>query len=125
MVKVQCPGCSKWFDSMTAITQHAESQGVRCAIRKTNGFRQFMDQLTAGLVDTAGRNEDGTVKYTVPDEAREVFGGGRGKGKGKGMVGGETGREEAKEGDGLKSDEAKEEDGRNGEETTEKNQEWW
>jgi hypothetical protein len=88
-----------------------------------------MDQLTGGLVDTAGRNEDGTVKYTVPDEAREVCGGGRGKGKGKGkgkgMVGGETGREEVKEWDGLKSVEAKEEDGRKGEETTENNQECW
>jgi hypothetical protein len=59
---------------MAAITQHAESQGVRCTIRDTDGFRQFLDQLTAGIVDTTEKNADGTEKYTVPEEAREVFG---------------------------------------------------
>ncbi|KAK4238498.1 hypothetical protein C8A03DRAFT_43772 [Achaetomium macrosporum] len=73
-VKVQCPRCCRWFESMAAITQHAESQGVRCNIRETDGYRQFLDQLTAGIVDTTEKNEDGTEKYTVPEEARKVFG---------------------------------------------------
>ncbi|AEO62590.1 uncharacterized protein THITE_2020276, partial [Thermothielavioides terrestris NRRL 8126] len=72
--KVQCPRCCRWFGSAAAITQHAESQGVRCDIRETNGYRQFLDQLTAGIVDTTEKNEDGTEKYTVPEEARELFG---------------------------------------------------
>ncbi|KAK3308874.1 uncharacterized protein B0T15DRAFT_525563 [Chaetomium strumarium] len=73
-IRVQCPRCCRWFDSMAAITQHAESQSVRCTIRETDGFRQFLDQLTAGIVDTTEKNADGTERYTVPKEAREVFG---------------------------------------------------
>ncbi|KAK4103860.1 hypothetical protein N658DRAFT_465540 [Parathielavia hyrcaniae] len=74
LARVQCPRCCKWFDSMAAITPHAESQGVRCNLRETNGYRQFLDQLTAGLVDTTEKNDDDTEKYKVPDEARERFG---------------------------------------------------
>ncbi|KAK4156339.1 hypothetical protein C8A00DRAFT_12747 [Chaetomidium leptoderma] len=79
LLKVQCPHCYKWFDSMAAITAHAESQGVRCTIRETNGYRQFIDQLTAGIVDTAGSHGDGTEKYVVPQEARQVFGTSQGR----------------------------------------------
>jgi hypothetical protein len=59
---------------MAAITAHAESQGVRCNLRETNGYRQFLDQLTTGIVDTTARNDDGTERYEVPDEARARFG---------------------------------------------------
>jgi hypothetical protein len=59
---------------MAAITAHAESQGVRCNLRETNGYRQFLDQLTAGMVDTTTKNDDGTERYEVPDEARVRFG---------------------------------------------------
>lgn len=71
---MQCPHCYRWFNSMAAITQHAESQGVRCIIRATDGYRQFLDQLTAGIVDTTEKNNEGKEKYRVPQEAREVFG---------------------------------------------------
>ncbi|EAQ90644.1 hypothetical protein CHGG_02579 [Chaetomium globosum CBS 148.51] len=77
--KVQCPRCFKWFNSMTAITAHAESQSARCDLRWTNGYRELIDQMTAGIVDTAGKHEDGTVKYTVPDTARQYFGTSQGK----------------------------------------------
>ncbi|KAL2133106.1 hypothetical protein VTI74DRAFT_2908 [Chaetomium olivicolor] len=79
LLKVQCPTCCKWFDSVAAITQHAESQSVHCNLRNTEGYRQFLDQLTAGIVDTTEKNEDGMPVYTVPKEARRVFGTGQGK----------------------------------------------
>ncbi|KAH6845417.1 hypothetical protein B0I37DRAFT_380069 [Chaetomium sp. MPI-CAGE-AT-0009] len=77
--KVQCPRCFKWFNTMAAITAHAESQTARCDLRSTNGYRQLLDQVTAGMIDTAGKHDDGTVKYTVPDSARQYFGTSQGK----------------------------------------------
>lgn len=55
-----------------------------------------MSQLTAGVVDAVGTNEDGSVRYRVTEEAREVFGGGggnsqRGKEKGESKSGSEGG----------------------------------
>lgn len=70
---MQCPRCCNWFDSMSALMAHAESQSVRCRIRETDGYRQFMDQATAGILDTTEKHADGTEKYAVPDEARERF----------------------------------------------------
>ncbi|KAK3299246.1 uncharacterized protein B0H64DRAFT_317249 [Chaetomium fimeti] len=77
--KVQCPRCFKWFNTMAAITAHAESQSVRCDLHRTDGYRQLLDQMTAGMIDTAGKHEDGTLKYTVPDAARQYFGTSQGK----------------------------------------------
>lgn len=74
-LKVQCPACLRWFDSMAALTQHSESQAERCNVRDTEEFRQFLDQMTAGVVDTVDHHEDGTNKYTVPAEAQKLFGG--------------------------------------------------
>ncbi|KAJ4306344.1 hypothetical protein N0V88_001144 [Collariella sp. IMI 366227] len=59
-IKVQCPNCCNWFDSITTITQPAESQSVRCNLGNTEGSRQLLSQLTA-------------------EQAREVFGTGQGK----------------------------------------------
>ena len=58
---------------MTALTAHAVAPGARCEIRKTNNYRQFLSQLTAGIIDTTEKHEDGTAKFSVPDEARERF----------------------------------------------------
>lgn len=59
---------------MAALVTHASSQSVRCNIRHTDGYRQFLDQLTAGIVDTTETHGDGTAKYAVPEEARKTFG---------------------------------------------------
>ena len=64
---------------MAAMTAHAESQSVRCDLRETNGYRQYLDQLTAGMLDTASKHGDGTKKYAVPDAAREFFGTSQGR----------------------------------------------
>lgn len=73
LVRMQCPQCCNWFDSMAAMTAHAESQSVRCDLRETNGYRYLLDQLTASLMDTAGKRVDVTNIYTVPDTARQFF----------------------------------------------------
>lgn len=59
---------------MSALTAHVESQGVRCDIRKTKGYTEFLDQATAGIVDMVGVHADGTKKYAVTESAREFFG---------------------------------------------------
>ncbi|KAH7165741.1 putative C2H2 finger domain protein [Dactylonectria macrodidyma] len=72
--KYRCPYCLNTFGSLTAMTQHAESSGVRCRIRESDDYNSYLDQLTSGIVDISPtRNEDGTVKYETTDVAREAF----------------------------------------------------
>jgi hypothetical protein len=61
--KLRCPGCLRQFNSATALVQHAESQAIKCNIRKTSEYRQAVDQITGGFVDTKGRHADDTVRY--------------------------------------------------------------
>ncbi|KAK3940720.1 hypothetical protein QBC46DRAFT_260245 [Diplogelasinospora grovesii] len=74
-ITVQCPQCMKWFDGMAALAQHTESEATKCFMRHTEGYRPFIDQLTAGVVDVVDddKNDDGSLKYTVPKEAHKVF----------------------------------------------------
>jgi palmitoyltransferase len=58
---------------MAALTQHVESPSVRCNIRNTDGYDDFLDKLTAGIVDRAGSNPDGMPKLTVSEGARTAF----------------------------------------------------
>ncbi|KAK4127879.1 hypothetical protein N657DRAFT_661882 [Parathielavia appendiculata] len=71
----------KSFPSVAGIRAHLLSaqhaglvRGVRCNLSETNGYRQFLDQLTAGLVDTTEKNDDGIEKYEEPNQSREWFG---------------------------------------------------
>lgn len=73
LARVQCPRCCRWFDTVAALTAHAVAPGAKCEIRKTDNYRQFLDQLTAGIIDTTEKHGDGTAKFSVPDEARERF----------------------------------------------------
>ncbi|KFY17929.1 hypothetical protein V492_00284 [Pseudogymnoascus sp. VKM F-4246] len=76
----RCPICFKQFHSAAAITQHMESQTNRCNARADPRYRQIMDQVSAGMVGTAGTHEDKTHRYysaqVVPqlqlDTAHEV-----------------------------------------------------
>nr|CEG04217.1 unnamed protein product [Fusarium clavum] len=64
--KYRCPYCLNTFNSLIAIVQHAESNGVKCKIREMDNFRPYMDQLLAGLVDIkTEKNKDGTLQYVV------------------------------------------------------------
>ncbi|KAF4974257.1 hypothetical protein FZEAL_8819 [Fusarium zealandicum] len=74
--KYRCPYCLRTFVSLSAITQHAESNGVRCRIRETDTYDVYLDQLTAGMVDVSlDRHEDGTVKFEQSKKFRhEILG---------------------------------------------------
>ncbi|KAK4669372.1 uncharacterized protein QC763_202410 [Podospora pseudopauciseta] len=71
--QVQCPVCSKWFDTNAALAQHAESEGSKCKIRKSEDYARFMGQFTAGMVDTKLGSAGMTV-YTVSAQAKKTFG---------------------------------------------------
>ncbi|KAK4169126.1 hypothetical protein QBC43DRAFT_356709 [Cladorrhinum sp. PSN259] len=71
--KVQCPMCMRWFDTTAALIQHAESQSVRCNLRKSEGFRHLLSQATGGMIDSTEKNADGTEKYQVTEEARKEW----------------------------------------------------
>ncbi|KAE8355233.1 hypothetical protein BDV28DRAFT_163344 [Aspergillus coremiiformis] len=59
----QCPGCFRFFKSTTALVAHFESPSARCHISDSSRYGQIVDELTGGLIQTAGYNEDGTIKY--------------------------------------------------------------
>jgi hypothetical protein len=76
--KLRCPGCLRQYQSATALVQHAESQAIKCQIRDSNEYKSAVDQITGGFVNTAGRHQDHTVRYTAPaayfgGEATEGF----------------------------------------------------
>ncbi|KAF9775479.1 hypothetical protein IL306_006396 [Fusarium sp. DS 682] len=76
--KYRCPYCLNTFGSLTAITQHVESNSSKCKIRNTEQFNAFFDQLLGGLVNVEReRNEDGTLRY----EMSKSFGKGPGPGR--------------------------------------------
>ena len=71
---MQCPRCLRFFDDMTALLNHAESQGRKCGLRFSDNYRQFLSNVTGGLLDLAPQShQDGTVKYVVPGVAQEAF----------------------------------------------------
>jgi ribose 5-phosphate isomerase RpiB len=72
--RLKCPKCLRFYASATALTQHVESQGVRCTIRETDEYGAQLDDITASTAVIAGLHEDETLKYAVhPD-----FGTGKG-----------------------------------------------
>ncbi|KAI9734440.1 MAG: hypothetical protein M1818_006828 [Claussenomyces sp. TS43310] len=77
--KLRCPACLRHFSTATALVQHAESQAKKCRIRETDQYRQAVDQITGGLVDTSGRHEDDTVRYIAPSIAVREHGSVAGK----------------------------------------------
>ncbi|ATZ52830.1 hypothetical protein BCIN_08g04580 [Botrytis cinerea B05.10] len=63
-----CPNCYRGFGTYTALTQHCESQGVRCKIREAVNYGKVVNDITASVADVVGKHEDETVKYTVKEE---------------------------------------------------------
>src|SRR3569833_224894 len=57
------------FSTATGLTSHAENSTARCRIRDSDNYRQFIDQLTAGLTDVDWRHTDDSVRYVVPENA--------------------------------------------------------
>lgn len=72
--KLQCPGCLRWFKDASSLTAHSESETNRCSIRHSDNYRVYLDQLTGGMADVVGKNDDKTIKYDVSTEAIIKFG---------------------------------------------------
>ncbi|KAH7305740.1 hypothetical protein BKA65DRAFT_520604 [Rhexocercosporidium sp. MPI-PUGE-AT-0058] len=67
--KFQCLKCYRYYNSATALAQHAESQGVRCNVRDTDDFESVVRGITAGTTTTNGRLADDTVRYEINPDA--------------------------------------------------------
>ncbi|KAI8298265.1 DNA polymerase alpha primase associated subunit [Colletotrichum sp. SAR11_240] len=74
ITKLQCPGCLRWFKDASSLTAHSESETNRCQIRYSENYRVYLDQLTGGMADVVGKNEDNTIRYEVSTEAIIKFG---------------------------------------------------
>jgi len=67
--KYQCLKCLRIYDSLTALTQHSESQGVRCNVRETDDFESVIRAITADTTTTNGRMADDTIRYEINPDA--------------------------------------------------------
>ncbi|KAL3445644.1 hypothetical protein BJX65DRAFT_144627 [Aspergillus insuetus] len=61
--RVQCPGCLRNFKSTAALIAHCESSTTRCDVNEGNMYAQIIDEVSGGMIQMAGLNEDGTLKY--------------------------------------------------------------
>lgn len=61
--KLQCNSCLRYYATATALTQHSESQGVRCKVRETENYGGIVDSITGGTAIIAGLHKDDTIKY--------------------------------------------------------------
>jgi hypothetical protein len=60
--KVTCPKCHRLFVNSTALTQHFESQAIRCDARKLGNADTWVQDFTQ-VAEIGGKNEDDTNKY--------------------------------------------------------------
>ncbi|KAI9368684.1 hypothetical protein BJX61DRAFT_546291 [Aspergillus egyptiacus] len=61
--RMQCPGCLRIFKSTAALIAHCESPTTRCNVNEFNQFAQVIDEVSGGMIQMTGYNEDGTMKY--------------------------------------------------------------
>jgi hypothetical protein len=59
----RCPGCLRIFKTTSALIAHFEAPSARCDINDSQRYGQILDELTGGIIQASGFNEDGTVKY--------------------------------------------------------------
>ncbi|KLJ11852.1 hypothetical protein EMPG_12999 [Blastomyces silverae] len=66
----RCPGCLRMFKTSAALTAHCESATVRCKVNKDENYARILDEVSAGLIEPAGENEDGSIRYrtVVPSQ---------------------------------------------------------
>lgn len=59
----RCPGCLKIFKSTAALVAHWESSSTKCDVSEGNLYAQIMDEVSGGMIQIAGYNDDGTMRY--------------------------------------------------------------
>ncbi|KAF8853282.1 hypothetical protein BDZ45DRAFT_748694 [Acephala macrosclerotiorum] len=72
---LQCTKCLRYYATATALTQHMESQGVRCKVRLDGDYSGVVDEVTGGVALAKGRLMDKTVKYVVNEGILDPAGG--------------------------------------------------
>ncbi|CZR67654.1 uncharacterized protein PAC_17553 [Phialocephala subalpina] len=72
---LQCTKCLRYYATATALTQHMESQGVRCKVRNDGNYAGVVDEVTGGVALAKGRLLDKTVKYVVNEGILNPTGG--------------------------------------------------
>jgi hypothetical protein len=70
--KLQCNKCLRYFSTATALTQHSESQGVRCKVREADNYAGIVDSITGGTATTSGLHVDNTIKYCLRPELESL-----------------------------------------------------
>ncbi|PGH10528.1 hypothetical protein AJ79_05456 [Helicocarpus griseus UAMH5409] len=69
----RCPSCLRMFKTSTALTAHCEAATVRCKVNRDENYARIMDEISGGLIEPIGENEDGTIRYrTVPPEKKTI-----------------------------------------------------
>ncbi|KAK2864975.1 hypothetical protein FQN49_004039 [Arthroderma sp. PD_2] len=68
----RCPVCLRMFRSSAALVAHCESATKRCKISQTRNFGQVIDEISGGVIGTAGRNDDGTVRFEAAPGAKAI-----------------------------------------------------
>jgi hypothetical protein len=63
--RIKCAICLRLFFNATALTQHLESESVRCSARNLSGYKNTIEDATVGITTTSGRHDDDTVKYKI------------------------------------------------------------
>ncbi|KAL2827859.1 hypothetical protein BJY01DRAFT_241059 [Aspergillus pseudoustus] len=65
--RINCPRCLRLFKSTAAFIAHCESSSTRCDVNEGNMFAQIIEEISGGMIKTAGHNEDGTLRYEAGD----------------------------------------------------------
>ncbi|KAK7934802.1 hypothetical protein PG985_000297 [Apiospora marii] len=76
-MRISCPYCSRLFTTMTNAIAHAESSSQKCQIRKSDLFREFIANVSGGLIDVFMTKPDGIAfhvpRYVVPQNILAEF----------------------------------------------------
>ncbi|KAL3467782.1 hypothetical protein BJX64DRAFT_283251 [Aspergillus heterothallicus] len=65
--RINCPRCLRPFKSTAAFIAHCESSSTRCDVNEGEMYAQIIEEISGGMIRTAGHNEDGTMKYEAGD----------------------------------------------------------
>jgi hypothetical protein len=71
--RMACPGCARWFNGVGALAAHLETATQTCVVNRAQAFGNIVDMVTAGLVEVRTSRVDGSLRYVVSKNAREVF----------------------------------------------------
>lgn len=63
LTRISCPSCLRIFKTTSALVAHCESATTRCKINQSANYRQIMDEISGGVLETNGHLIDGSVRY--------------------------------------------------------------